>query len=104
MVDEQHQWYTNKEIFERVIQLSQEFVELRGELRETKIAIRQFNDIRKQIELIEKKVAVLEEQIQTIVHQEKGKDSVWKGVRDWGGWIFGLITLLVLVYNQLFSL
>lgn len=98
------EWYSNKEIFEKIINLSEELIVLRAEMRETRVIIKNYNGLREKIKEIEKDQAVIDEQIQTIVNREEGRSSVWQGVKDWGGWIFGLITLLVLVYNQLFGL
>lgn len=101
MAYDENPWYTNKELFEKLNSLSEDFIELRGELRETKSLIKQYNGLREEIERIDKGSEVMKEQISTIVNREKGKHSVWETLRDWGGWIFGFITLLVLLYNQM---
>src|SRR5699024_12841676 len=98
---DENQCYTNKELIEKINSLSENFIELRGELRETKSHIKQYNGLREEIERIDKDSEVMKEQIYTIINREEGKHSVWETLRDWGGWIFGFITLLVLLYNQI---
>lgn len=94
-------WYNNKQLFEKLIRLSEDVVELRGEMRETRSLIKEYNGLRKQIEEVKKDNAVIGEKISTIVHKEEGKDGVWDNLRNWGGWIFGFLTLVILIYNQI---
>lgn len=101
MGDERREWYNNRELFEKLIKLSEDFVDLRGEMRETRSLIKQYNGLREEIEEVKKDSAVIKEKVATIVNKEKGKDSVWDNLRNWGGWIFGFLTLVILIYNQI---
>src|SRR5699024_12623644 len=91
---DENQWYTNKELFEKLNSLSEDFIELRGEIRETKSLIKQYNGLREEIERIDKDSEVMKEQIYTIINQEEGKHSVWETLRDEDGWSNGFITVL----------
>ena len=101
MSQDNGEWYNNKELYEKLAGLSEDFVELRGEMRETRTLIKQYNGLREQIETVKKDNAVIDQKINTIVHKEEGKDGVWDNLRNWGGWIFGFLTLVILIYNQI---
>ena len=82
-MDEQGNWYTNKELFELISAL-------KDDLKETRHIIKQYNGLREKIEVMEKKVG----HIETL---EEARNGFGQSVRDWGGWVFGFITLMVLL-------
>lgn len=86
-MDDQGNWYSNKELFELISGL-------RDELKETRHIIKQYNGLREKIEIVEDKV----KHIETITEARSG---FGQSVRDWGGWIFGLVTLLALLSQYL---
>lgn len=98
---EKHQWYTNKELFERLGDLRDDFSELRSEMRATRSIIKQYNGLREELGVFKNEHNELKEIVQTIINEESGKNSVLENLRNWGGWVFGLITLLILIYNQI---
>lgn len=83
----EEQWYSNKDLFEQIN-------ELRDEMRETRNLIKQYNGLREKVETVEDKVEKMEA-------TSKGKNSVFEAIRNWGGWLFALITLLVLLSKTL---
>lgn len=98
---ERDQWYSNKEIYERLMDISKDFISLRGEMRETRTLIKQYNGLREEIEKVSKEHAITNEKVKTILNVQAGRNSVWDNLRNWGGWIFGFLTLIILIYNQI---
>lgn len=98
--EDRHQWYSNKEIYEELTNISKDFITLRGEMKETRILIKQYNGLREEIEKVSKEHAVTNEKVRTILNVQAGRNGVWENLRNWGGWIFGLLTLIILIYNQ----
>ena len=83
------QWYTNRDLFERINEMQTEFRDLRSEMRETRTMIRQYNGLREKVEEVERKVDDMEA-------RAEGRNSVGKAIREWGGWIIAFITFLFL--------
>jgi hypothetical protein len=75
------QWYTNKELYEMVIGL-------KDDLQETRVLIQQYNGLRKRLDACDATLADL-------VSQAKGRATVGNAIRSWGGWIFGLISMIL---------
>jgi len=82
-MDEHGNWYSNKELFELI-------TTLKDDLKETRHIIKQYNGLREKIETVEDKVR----HIETMTEARSG---FGQSIREWGGWLFGLITLLVLL-------
>lgn len=80
------QWYSNKELFEQINAL-------RYEMQETRNLIKQYNGLREKIDEVE-------DRVERIEAKTAGKNAVLETIRNWGGWLFSLITLLVLLWNQ----
>ena len=74
------EWYSNKDLFEMVQGLTKD-------LQETRTVIREYNGLRKDLGKTMKKVAEIEDRM-------TGRSQVWDGIRNWGGWIIALLTLL----------
>lgn len=84
------QWYTNKELFEQIIEMQTEFRDLRSEMRETRTMIRQYNGLREKVDAVERKVDDMQA-------QEEGRNAFGKAIREWGGWLIALISLILLL-------
>lgn len=80
-------WYSNKELFELINSL-------KNELTETRHIIKKYNGLREKIEVVEDKVKHIES-------MAEARQGFGQSIRDWGGWIFGFITLLVLLFQHL---
>ncbi|MBM7542351.1 hypothetical protein [Amphibacillus cookii] len=89
---ERGQWYTNKELFEQLNQVQVDFNELRLEMRETRKMINKYNGLRE-------KLGFVEEKINKIEAKREGKQLLGQTIREWGGWLFALITLIILIYR-----
>lgn len=81
------QWYSNKDLFEQINAL-------RLEMQETRNVIKKYNGLREEI-------GKVKEEVEEIKARNDGKKSVGEAIRNWGGWLFGLITLVVLLSNNL---
>lgn len=81
------EWYSNKELFELISTL-------KNDLLETRNIIKKYNGLRKKIEIVENKVNHIE-------NMQEAKSGFGQTVRSWGGWIFSLITLLILLMEKL---
>lgn len=80
-----NQWYSNKELFEKIVELQQE-------MQETRAIIRRYNNLYE-------KVYNVQERIKEIEAETEGKKELERSIREWGGWIFGLVTLIILIYT-----
>jgi len=83
--DENKQWYNNKELFEQIIGLQQE-------MRETRTIIKKYNSLYD-------KVNDSTRRIDQIESRKKANKEFSEGIIQWGGWLFGLITLVVLLLS-----
>ena len=77
------QWYTNKDLFELIS-------ELQKDMRETRTTIKKYNGLYS-------KLAEVKTTVDDMQAQQKGRQSVGSAIRNWGGWIFGLASFLVLL-------
>lgn len=82
----EEQWYSNKDLFEQIN-------ELKEEMRETRTLIKQYNGIREKVDLVANDV-------NTLKALNTGRAKVLSAIREWGGWVFALITLLILLKNN----
>lgn len=85
--NEKDQWYTNKELFEQIMSLQQE-------MRETRAIIKKYNGLYDKVHDVQQKV-------QRIENEESGKQDLSETIREWGGWIFSFITLIILLYTTI---
>jgi hypothetical protein len=79
------QWYTNKDLFELINALQ-------AEMRETRAIIKKYNGLYEKVDTVRHKIEQIE-------YEQTGKNKTKEAIRQWGGWIFGLITLIVLLYT-----
>ena len=78
MADERNieQWYTNKEIYEMVRELT-------NELQKTQEAVKSYNGLRQDLNWCM-------QQIQNNIGLSTGREIVWAAIRDWGGWFVAI--------------
>ena len=78
MADERNneQWYTNKEIYEMVRELT-------NELQKTQEAVKAYNGLKKDLNWCM-------QQIQNDIGLSTGREIVWAAIRDWGGWFVAI--------------
>lgn len=75
------EWYTNKELFEM-------FQELKGELKITTEAVKRYNNIRHDLNSVMERLLAIEQ-------QAVGRYTTGKAVREWGGWVVAIVSVLV---------
>lgn len=92
-MSEKEQWYTNKDLHEQINAMSRDFTELRHEMKETRTMIRRYNGLREKIDFVE-------DEVKEIKALTEGKKTFAEAVRLWGGWLFALITLVILLIDK----
>lgn len=88
------QWYSNKDLFELI-------VDLKADMQETRSTIKKYNGLYRKVAEVKEKVTEVKEEVDHIQSTQKGRQSVGAAIRNWGGWIFGLASFLVLVSKVL---
>lgn len=99
MSDDEKQWYTNKDLFEKLSSLKEEFNALRIDISETRRSIQDYTELRTQIQLISSENEELRSMVNAIMINSKATRTTFTDIRVWLGWVFGLVTLTVLLYN-----
>lgn len=87
VMGENEQWYSNKELFEKIEGLNQALSDFKIEILETKNLIRSYNGLRELQQECLKKIDDLEKDVDTI----KAEKVTKKESRDYAGWILALI-------------
>ena len=90
MADDEKQWFTNKDLFLLIGEIQEDFHGLRSEMRETRTLMKQYNGLREEIGIVKDRVDAIEA-------KEQGRNSVGLAIRNWGGWIIGLITFVIML-------
>ncbi|WP_152657601.1 hypothetical protein [Oceanobacillus sp. CFH 90083] len=89
----EQQWYSNKELHKIMIEMSKDFTKLRTEMKQTREIIKKYNGLREEVGKLQKEIIYMKA-------TGKGKSSALEVIRNWGGWLFALVTLIVLLLNQ----
>ena len=90
------QWYDNKALFEQMLSMKEDFHELQFEMKETRTMIKKYNGLYGKVADVKAAVAEIEA-------KEEGRQSVGSAIRNWGGWIFGLASFLVLLFKTFYG-
>ena len=98
---ENNQWYTNKDLFESIGALKEDFSDLRGEMKETRIILQRYNGLSEDIARIREENASTMIILNDLVSKSSGKNAVLDGIRKWGGWVVAIITMFILIFNQI---
>lgn len=85
-------WYTNKELFEQINNVSKDFTEMRAEMRETRMMIKQYNGLREKFDEVEKR----QNHIESVV---EGRKQVGTTIKEWGGWAVGIAALIARLFG-----
>lgn len=81
-------WYTNKDLFEEILEMQKGFRDMRIEMKETRTMIRQYNGLREEIEVVRREVDDMRA-------RTEGRQSVGKAIREWGGWLVAILALVI---------
>lgn len=85
MIEQEKDWYTQKELVTMIQDVKEEMHELRLEMRETKMLIRDYNNLRKRLDDCEKRV-------NQIYGQSQGGKDMW-------GYVVGGIGLFLAILS-----
>lgn len=85
MEENNKEWYSNKELFEM-------FQDLKEELAITREAVKRYNNIRADLNAVMQRLTAIEE-------RAIGRYGIGKAVREWGGWLVGLLGFLFALYK-----
>jgi hypothetical protein len=85
MEENNKEWYSNKELFEM-------FQDLKEELAITREAVKRYNNIRTDLNTVMQRLTAIEE-------RAIGRYGIGKAVREWGGWLVGLLGFLFALYK-----
>ncbi|MCL6634005.1 MAG: CCDC90 family protein [Alicyclobacillus herbarius] len=88
------EWYSNKDLFEFFNALQREFDGLKAEMQQTREVIRRYNGLREELEKVKADV-------QTMQDEARGRSSVGRSIREWGGWGVALLSV-VAAYLKVF--
>jgi ferric-dicitrate binding protein FerR (iron transport regulator) len=78
------EWYSNKDLFEFFNALRREFDNLKSEMQQTREVIRRYNGLREEL-------AQVKADVQTMKDEARGRGSVGRAIREWGGWITAIL-------------
>lgn len=86
------EWFSNKELYEMVQGLKGEMKSMSQELKATREIVSRYNGLRQQIEECARKIMEME-------NKAAGRSSVGQAIREWGGWLVGIVSLVVALYK-----
>src|SRR5699024_292355 len=90
----EEQWYSNKDLFEQITAIQNDFKDLRVEMKETRAIIRQYNGLREELGQVKKDIADMQS-------KNKGKKMLSEAIRLWGGWLFAFITVVLMLVEKI---
>jgi hypothetical protein len=79
------QWYSNKDLYEMMVDLSKRLEKTNAELSKTQVLIRDYNGLREKLNDIEDRVVAIE-------GQQKGSKDMW-------GYVIGAIGAILTIIN-----
>lgn len=85
MTDEKD-WYNNKELYEMIQGLKEDFQDFRSDLKTTREVIKKYNGLRSDLAEVIQKVKSIEE-------RSAGRNQVLEIILKWGGWIVAIFAL-----------
>lgn len=99
MGDGNQQWYSNKELFEQILSMKEDFNQLRLEMRQTREIIKKYNGLREKIidnqRYVDKEIQAIKTEVKEMQARNKGKSNVLTAIREWGGWIVAILMLIL---------
>lgn len=85
---ERQEWYTNKELYEMMVDLSKGLEKTNAELAKTQVLIRDYNGLRVRLDKCEKRV-------EQVYGAEKGSKDMWGYIVGGIGLLLALISYMV---------
>jgi len=93
------QWYTNKQLYEMLVNFKDDVGNLRNEMNTTRLVIQKYNGLQEKITILCKKVDRIEDKNIEMKTIEKHKE-ISSVKRKWLlGWLVGAIGILIAIYE-----
>ncbi|MGY4689362.1 hypothetical protein [Salibacterium sp. K-3] len=89
-----HEWYSNKELFEQLNSFKDDFHDLRAEMKETRSMISYYNGLREEVGEARKEIDAVKGKVNKLEATAQGRTAVWNGIKSWGGWIVAVLTMV----------
>lgn len=84
--------YSTKDFLDLLIKVKDDFGNLRTEMQVTRETIKKYNGLREEVGKTQVEVRDLKEQIDIMIAQKDERSTVWTSIRNWGGWILGIVS------------
>lgn len=91
-VKDRGEWYSNRELFEQLNEMRDEFHDLRSEMRETRFLIQKYNGLREELMDVREDLTNTQGEIELLRAKAEVRAAIWIGIRKWGGWIIAVLT------------
>lgn len=88
MADEQREWYSNKDLYEMMVDLSKRLENTDAELAKTQVLIREYNGLRARLDQCDKSIA-------EILGQKSGGKDAWGYIIGGFGLLMAIVTMVV---------
>ena len=110
MEEKEKEWYSNKELYEMIDKCSKAIIEMKNntpslkdlnelktELYETKRVVKEYNELRGKLDNARKRIDDLED-------EAFAKESIFRFIKDWGGWIVASVITILYVIKLIYDL
>jgi len=87
------EWYSNKELYELIMEMSDGLNALNVELKETQRVVKKYNSLRETLGECQLKIQEMENRA-----QERQRIGLF--TREWVGWLIGLLSFLLLLKER----
>ena len=96
------EWYSNQQLFEMIVSLKDTFAveagELKDELRNAITAVRKYNCLQEKLTKTTEMTLWCYETLKAKESETTGKTNLTTSFREWGAWLFKLVTTLIAIY------
>lgn len=90
IMDDEKQWYTNKELFEQINQIKSEFQSVQMDMKETTNTLKGFTALTDN----------LRNDIEHMKSTKTVKSNIFNGVKEWTGWLVAILMLVVTILQN----
>lgn len=96
-------WYSNKELYEMMVDLSKGLEQTNKELEKTQVLIRDYNGLREEVGECRRENQELKAEMQAIRSETQGKEKAERFAWDKLGYIIGLAGVIVAIVALMVS-
>lgn len=97
-MSEEHEWYSNKELFEKMSGMTETMQNFQLELIKTQNMMKEYNGLREKVDADRTETAKIREDIdllklnmKDLQTNAKARNKVWIGIREWIAWVIGIL-------------